>query len=93
MATTNTFVKCEIRSIDAWRFEGAWEWNESFVLESDVYFREDCVTPRRITAYLRKLDLLSESSKGRVRVVNEWPIIEIQDKSTGQPVFALLFEE
>lgn len=51
------------------------------------------MTPRRITAYLRKIDLLSESSKGRVRVVNEWPIIEIQDKSTGQPVFALLFEE
>lgn len=93
MTTANTFVKCEIRSIDAWRAEGVWVWNDSYVLERDVYFWGDCLTPRRITAYLRKLDLLSESSKGRVRVVNEWPIIEIQDKATGQPVFALLFEE
>ena len=85
----------ELRSIDAWRGgEGGWEWNDSYVLEDEVVFcGEAALTPRSILSFLRRIGYLSSNSKGRVRVVNEWPLIEIQNHNTGEPLLALLFNE
>lgn len=92
--TTHGYV-AELRSIDAWRGEeGVWEWNNSHVLEHEVVFcGEAALTPRSILSFLRKNCYLSSNSKGRVRVVDEWPLIEIQNRNTCEPLLALLFNE
>lgn len=93
MSKEERYFKADLVSIDAWREEGGWTWNASYILERDIVFGEDAITPRRVTNLLRKMDVLSEGSKGKVRVVDEWPIIEVQIKSTGQPIVAFLFNE
>ena len=87
------WFKTELRSIDAVRYDGVWVWNESFLLEGDIYWHEEGLTPRRILRQLRKWGYLTESSKGKLRVVDEGDLIEIQDKNTGRPIMALLLLE
>jgi len=73
--------------------EGGWCWNESFSLpdvERDDYARID--TSRKICNYLRQRGLLSDESKGRVRVdtiPGDPEVIEICDRHTDEPLFAL----
>ena len=84
------WYKAELRGIDAVRHDGIWTWNESYVIESDIYWHEEGLTPRRILRQLRIWNHLSQASKGKLRVVAEDDIIEIQDKGTGRPLLALL---
>lgn len=87
----------EIRSIDAWKnSEGGWDYNNSFVI-----LREECkklllspeTSNRRILQFLREVGVLAESSKGKLRVEDSWPYIEIQNKDTGQPYIQIYFDE
>lgn len=80
----------ELCSIDAWAEpEGGWCWNDSFRLEEGIVFADDALTPRKILKALRDWDYLADGSKGRLRVVEDWPVIEIQNKSNGCPYLAL----
>lgn len=87
------WYKADLVSIDAWKEEGCWTWNASYIVERDIVFGEDAITPRRVLSLLRKMGQLSEWSKGRVKVADEWPIIEVQLKSNGRPLYALMFNE
>ncbi len=94
MKTTNeNYYKAALHSIDAWRTDRMWEWNDSYLLESGIYFAESSITTRTILSFLRRKDYLSEASKGTLKVVDEWPLIEIQIKNTGQPILCLMFDE
>ena len=84
------WYKAEIRGIDAVRHDGDWVWNESFLLEGDIYWHQEGLTPRRILRQLRIWEYLTDASKGKLRVVFEGDVIEIQDKNTGRPIMALL---
>lgn len=88
-----TYAKLELVSIDAWReYEGGWTWNNAFRVESDIWLHESRLTSRKILAFLRRAGYLTEYSKGRVRVEEIptfEPFFEIQDKNTGEPLFAL----
>jgi hypothetical protein len=89
-----TYHVMELRSIDAWReHEGGWTWNASYQLESGIVFGDNVLTPRKILRALREWDFLSPYSKGLLRVVEEWPLIEIQEKNTGKPLLALMLEK
>lgn len=89
-----TYFKFELRAIDAWGDpEGHWVWNTSYVLADDLIFCETELTPRKILKALRDWGYLSKDSKGRVRVVDEGELIEIQEKNTGMPILALLLCE
>ena len=88
------YFRFELRAIDAWGDpEGHWVWNNSYVLADDLVFHETELTPRKILKALRNWGYLSQGSKGRVRVVDEGELIEIQEKSTGEPILALLLCE
>jgi len=88
------YYKVELREIDALKnAEGVWTWNESYVLADDIIFCEAALTPRTILKTLRDWGYLSQASEGRVRVVDDGELIEIQEKSTGRPVLALLLCE
>ena len=86
----------EIRSIDAWRNEYGWDHNNSFVI-----CREECknlllspeITTRKILKFLREIDVLTDVSKGKLRVEDSWPYLEIQDKNTGEPYIQIYFDE
>lgn len=94
MSDDKKYYIAELRSIDAWREpEGGWSWNDSHLIEDGLVFGEDALTSRSILSALRKWGYLTHTSKGRVRVEHEWPIIEIQNRHTREPLLALLFDE
>jgi hypothetical protein len=86
----------EIRSIDAWRDEGGWYHNNSFVI-----CREQCknllispdITNRKILQLLRGMAILTKNSKGKVKISDQWPYMEIQNKDTGEPLIQIYFDE
>ena len=87
----------EIRSVEAWREpEGGWTYNNSFVI-----CREECkklllspdMNNRKLLKFLRDMDILSLESKGRVKVFEYWPYVEIQLKGTSQPIIQIYFDE
>lgn len=91
---TENYIKFSLLSIDAWRDEGGWYWNNVHYLEREIYILESELTPRKIARMLRdKFGVLSEHSKGRIRIdmhpeYMDW-FIEICAKGTGEPIFAL----
>ena len=87
----------EIRSVEAWReSEGGWTYNNSFVIcKEDVknLLIPSGISNRKLLGLLRELDVLSAESKGRVRVVDQWPYVEIQLKDSQEPIIQILFDE
>ena len=93
MPEKEVYYRANLLSIDARKEDGGWTWNASYTVERDIIMAESAITPRRVLNLLRKMDCLSDWSKGRVKVSDEWPIIEVQLKSNGRPLFALMFNE
>ena len=85
------FYKGNLLSIEAWKEDYGWTWSSSYLLEKDIVFGEKALTPRKILNALRKWGFLNHHSKGRVQVVEQWPIIEIQSRN-GHPFLALQFD-
>ncbi len=75
-------------SIDAWRDGPCWQWNNWFNLEEDIYVHPDA-TPRTIFKTLRDSGYLSDYSKGRVRLEDDGYNLVIENRNTGEPIFAL----
>lgn len=80
----------ELRSIDAWRTSGTWEWNAFYHLESDIFIDDDDTTNREILTMLRRSKFLSKESAGRISVNDDGYIIEIQLKGTKEPILAFV---
>ena len=92
------FYNCKLLSIDAWRDECGWYWNDFHTLESGIIIAHDSdiiKSPRKLLRYMRdNLGCLSEYSKGRVSVdfnhgMIDGVLITVHNKSTGEPLFAL----
>ena len=85
------YEKFNLVSIDAWKDpDTGWYWNNFFMVERDIYFSLDNITPRKIAKFLRKMGALTDHSKGRIIVdMSCDECIEIQDKNTREPLFAL----
>ena len=75
-------------SIDAWRCDEGWTWNAWYPLEEDIYIAPEAATPRRVFRMLRN-GYLSEQSKGGVRLDDDGYNLVIEDRNTGEPIFAL----
>jgi len=84
LTTENTYT---LLSIDAWRYDCGWTWNNMFTVEEDIYLSSD-TSNRALLKFMRRNGWLSESSKGRVHIEDTGYDIEIQDRNTGMPVFA-----
>ena len=86
--------KYELRSIDSWRDDGGWYWNNSYTVERGLVIHDDDTTPRKIFKLLRSMNMLHEAeSKGRVRLDDAWPYLTIEDRVTGEQLFCLICEE
>ncbi len=87
------FYKFDIQSIDAWKTSGQWEHNACYTLESGLFLSEERMTTRGILKALRKWEYLSNASKGKMEIRDDFPYIEILLRSTQEPVLMLAFSE
>ena len=77
-------------SIDAWRDDFGWSWNDVWKVEDKIYIEDDTTT-RQLLKFMRRNNWLTDYSKGRVRVDwDNFELIEIQDRNTGRPLLAFL---
>lgn len=91
------FYNCKLISIDAWRDDCGWYWNDCHKMESGIIIAQDSkilTSPRAFLRYMRDtMECLSEYSKGRVGVEFNNDIdgvfIVVNNKNTGEPLFAL----
>ena len=85
-------IKFKLLSIDAWRdSENGWYWNNSYLMEDDIYIEESELTPRKILRFLRTI-CLNDKSKGKLFIEDVAQgdyCFEVCLKSTGEPLFAL----
>lgn len=84
------YFKFELRSIDAWRYDGLWEWNASYKLEDGFYIAEHALNTRSLLQILRQADYLSNASKGKLTIWTDGDVYEIQNRKTGEPLLALI---
>jgi len=87
------FYRLKILSIDAWRDENGWYWNNCYTLAEDIMFGIDAFTPRKILKALRDWDYLTDESKGLVEVDVDYSVEEglaiIINHNTKEPLLAL----
>ena len=94
MSEKEPYYRADLLSIDAWKEDGGWTWNASYFVERDIIMADSAITARKVTKMLRKMDFLTQASKGKVRVeMGLWPLVEVQLKSNGMPLYALIFNE
>lgn len=89
-----SYVKFKLLSIDAWADgePGAWTWNDIRLIEEDIMWPADRLTPRIILATLRAWGYLTPASKGRVAVDDDGTagdMYVIRDRRTHEPLLAL----
>lgn len=83
-------MKFEIREIDAWNSPDGWDWNQSFHVGE---FSTSAASPKcERQAFTRALKRLSGVAfkKNRTRIDDDGYILEIQDRKTGEPLFAAI---
>ena len=90
---TDIYTRFNLLSIDAWRYDHSWSWNQWYTLENDIVFAESELTPRKVLAALRKWGYLTEESKGKLSLVDDGYNIVIQHKDTFEPILALCYGE
>lgn len=84
MKTENMYT---LLSIDAWRDECGWTWNNWFRIESDIYLSPESTT-RQILAFARRNGWITDDSKGRVTIDDDGYNLVILDKNTREPLLA-----
>ena len=80
----------KILSIDAWKENDGWTWNNWFKIgDIDKEEFEKLTTNRKTIKWFRDNDFLSEKSKGKVSVDDDQYNIVICEKSNGRPLYAI----
>jgi len=91
------YYNCKLLSIDAWRDECGWYWNNAIAEEHGIYIGHDSRlldNTRRMLAWMREQGFLTEASKGKVTIdwhneIIDGLLVEVCCKSTGEPIVAL----
>lgn len=80
----------KILSIDAWREQYGWTWNNWFTVgEIDKTTFEALNTNRKILNWFRSEGYLNEGSQGLCSVDDDQYNIVVCDRSNGRPLFAI----
>lgn len=82
-------MKARILSIDAWRYDGSWSWNNWFRHHTEIEIPDD-ITNRQLLRMARdEWGILSDESKGRVTVEDDGYNLVILDRKTLEPLYAV----
>lgn len=91
--TTDNYANYKLLTIDAIREDGSWSWNDVRLVEEGIFIAEDSEllgNSRKLLKWMRDQEWLGSGSKGKVTIDwGDYDIIEIQSKSTGEPIMAL----
>ena len=86
-------MKTKLLSIDAWRDDYSWTWNNWYLIEDDIYIPEN-ITNRELIRFMRdKLNIINNNSKGKVTIDDDGYNLVLTDRNTGEPLFALCYGE
>ena len=86
--TNETQPTFRVLSIDAWRYDDGWTWNNWFHV-GDVP-REVCeLTPRRLLRFLRAEGYLGAKSGGKVAIDDDGHNLVIVNRTTREPLYAV----
>lgn len=80
----------KVLSIDAWRYDGGWTWNEWHHIGDIASIPEG---NRAILRMLRDEGYLSNASCGRVAVEDDGYNVVVLNKSTRMPLLAIEYGE
>lgn len=85
---------CEVNilSIDAWRDDSGWTWNNWFKVGT-IRVADIPAKPRGIFHYMREHGYLSPVSRGRVSLEDDGYNAVICARGTGEPVYAIAYGE
>ena len=89
----NGYLKCHLLSIDAWRYENGWSWNNWYTLEENIFIPEGLGNRELIRFFRENLNVLSDYSKGRVEIDDDGYNIVVCNRNTHEPLFALCYGE
>ena len=80
-----------ILSIDAWRENNSWNWNNWFLIGtiSEDEFTEISKSNRKLLKYMRNEGYLSDQSKGKISIEDDQYNIVFCDKRSGRPLYAI----
>ena len=88
--TEERYYQFNVIDVDALHDGEGWYWDDMRQLEAGVVFTESSLTPDKILKKLREWGYLNDYSKGRVSIdMSCDECIEIQEKGTGRPIYAL----
>jgi len=77
----------QVLSIDAWRSNCGWYWNQWF--SAGTIDLETLDNTRKILAAMRDQGYLSDNSKGKVSIDDDQHNLVICDRNTQEPIFAI----
>jgi hypothetical protein len=81
----------QILSIDAWRYDGGWTWNNWFkagTISGEDFERIEG-SARKTLRWMRENGYLKASSAGMCSVEDDQYNLVICDRSNGEPLFAI----
>ena len=79
-----------ILSIDAWREDSSWTWNNWFLvgtITADEF--QELNTNRKLIKYMRDNGYLSDYSKGKISIDDDQYNIVFCDRKNGRPLYAI----
>ena len=77
----------KVLSIDAWRYDGGWNWNQWF--NAGEIELKTLDSNRYVLKQMREQGFLSEYSKGRVYIDDDQYNLVICDRNNNMPIFAI----
>lgn len=84
----NKSKEFKVLSIDAWRYDGGWNWNNWYNLPTTV--PESIIdNNRKLLNYLRKHGVLGTGSIGKVAIEDDQYNKVIVAKGTREPLYAV----
>ena len=85
----NEYIKCRLLSIDAWRSDCGWDWNNWALIEDDIYINTNLSNRELIRFFRENLKVINDRSKGRVKIDDDGHNIVLCTRGTNEPLFAL----
>ena len=79
-----------VLSIDAWRDNEGWSWNQWFDAGT---IELDNLNNRHVLAAMREQGYLADNSKGKVSIDDDQYNLVICSRNTNEPIFAIVYGE
>lgn len=85
-------VQCSLLSIDAWRYDCGWQWNNWHKVATVPVALAD-LKPRALLHWLRSFGYLTSASIGTVAIEDDGYNVVILAKGTREPLLAVAYGE